>query len=464
VIPQSNCGVPAAAAYSLNFAVVPPAGGTVGYLIAWPAGQPMPGTAVLNDSQGGVANEPAIVAASANGSINVQSTDNTDLVIDLNGYFVAQPTTLQFMGAWSSSGSYAAGDVVTETDLTGVISSYVALRANQGVDPLRDVLTGGGYWSIFAQGGPPGAPGAQGPVGPQGLQGPQGAAGASGLSAVYGDGSDGALTISAPTDWTVNPPSGTLQFSSITINSGGSLTVPSGLVLRVTGGVTVSGSIVVAPTSRVLVGQSYQGGGSCAPLAAGATEGQSKYIGVAALSPMAARALLKTSDIGYALVGTGAGGGITILAAGPIAINASGSISATGPSGAVNSYGTLYSASAGGVIVLASRTSIDNLGVLTANGGNGVNGEGPSYPSSAGGGGGGGVVHLLGPSIAVGMINVAGGSGGVNGQAAGAFGGNPLPGGGCGGSGGASDATGSPGGPGQVFTTIVAEPASLFVP
>ncbi|HUA82572.1 MAG TPA: hypothetical protein VMB85_01840 [Bryobacteraceae bacterium] len=463
IIPQSSCGVPAAAAYSLNFAVVPPPGGTVGYLTAWATGQPMPGTAVLNDSQGGVTNEPAIVPASANGSITVQSTDNTDLVIDLNGYFVAQSATLQFMGAWSSSGSYASGDVVTETDLTGVISSYVALRASQGVDPLRDVLSSGGHWTIFAQGGPPGAPGAQGivgpqgapgPVGPQGPQGPQGPAGASGLLAVYGDGSDGALAISAPTDWTVNPPSGTLQFSSLTINGGGTLTVPSGLVIRVTGPVTISGSIVVAATSSIIFVGEFGVGASCRvpPLTALGT-------GVSGLNPLAAHTLLKTSDVSYGESQRAAGGGLTILSAGPIVINSGGSVSAIGGPGFFNPP-SVYGAASGGIIILASRSSIENGGALIATGGNGANG---GSNVAAGGGGGGGIVHLLAPSIVSGDINVAGGAGGTGGLAL-SSGGDPFPGGGCGGSGGASDATGSPGGPGQVFTTIITEPASLFVP
>jgi hypothetical protein len=68
----------------------------------------------------------------------------------------------------------------------------------------------------------------------------------------------------------------------------------------------------------------------------------------------------------------------------------------------------------------------------------------------------------------VGSTNVSGGTGGVNGlplsnnpQNPQGF---PVPGGACGGNGGASDATGSPGSPGYVFSTIVSEPASLFVP
>lgn len=170
VVPQSSCRVPAAAAYSLNFAVVPPAGGVVGYLSAWAVGQPMPSTAVLNGTQGGVVNEPAIVTANVNGAFVVQASDNTDLVIDLNGYFIAQPFT-QFRGTWSSVVSYAPGDVVNSSS-GGVISSYVALSTTQGVNPVTDVLTNGGHWAVFAQG-------AQGLPGPQGSDGSQGPAGAS---------------------------------------------------------------------------------------------------------------------------------------------------------------------------------------------------------------------------------------------------------------------------------------------
>lgn len=53
-VPKSACGVPSAAAYSLNFVVVPPAGGTVGWLAAWPDDQPWPGTVVVNAPAGGI--------------------------------------------------------------------------------------------------------------------------------------------------------------------------------------------------------------------------------------------------------------------------------------------------------------------------------------------------------------------------------------------------------------------------
>jgi hypothetical protein len=82
------CAVPEGTqVYSLNFAAVPK--GPLGYLTAWPAGQPQPVVASLNDVTGTVAANAVVVPAGANGDINVFATNATDLVIDTNGYFGA---------------------------------------------------------------------------------------------------------------------------------------------------------------------------------------------------------------------------------------------------------------------------------------------------------------------------------------------------------------------------------------
>ena len=101
-VPSSGCGIPAAAAYSVNFAVVPPAGGSVGYLSAWPDDQIWPGTVVLNDYQGGIVSESGIVPAGADGGFQVLATNPTDLVIDINGYFLSR-SSINFRGAWNST-------------------------------------------------------------------------------------------------------------------------------------------------------------------------------------------------------------------------------------------------------------------------------------------------------------------------------------------------------------------------
>ena len=85
-VPQSACGIPAAAqAYSLNMTVVPPA--ALEYLTTWPTGQPQPYVSTLNALQGQVAANAAIVPAGTNGAISVYISDASNVVVDINGYF-----------------------------------------------------------------------------------------------------------------------------------------------------------------------------------------------------------------------------------------------------------------------------------------------------------------------------------------------------------------------------------------
>lgn len=83
---SSSCGVPAAArAYSLNITVVP--AGPLGYLAAWPAGSGQPLVSTLNSFDGRIVANAAIVPAGADGAVSLFTTDRTDIVIDINGYF-----------------------------------------------------------------------------------------------------------------------------------------------------------------------------------------------------------------------------------------------------------------------------------------------------------------------------------------------------------------------------------------
>jgi hypothetical protein len=97
-VPSSSCGIPSnAAAYSLNVTVVPPLDGVLGYLTVWPTGQPQPNVSTLNSLDGEILANAAIVPAGTGGSIDAFATDDTDLVIDINGYFVPHTTgSLQF--------------------------------------------------------------------------------------------------------------------------------------------------------------------------------------------------------------------------------------------------------------------------------------------------------------------------------------------------------------------------------
>jgi hypothetical protein len=85
-IPQSACGIPATAqAYSLNVTVVPQ--GALYYLSLWPAGVTQPVVSTLNSYSGDVIANAAIVPAGAGGAVSVYVTNDTDVVLDIDGYF-----------------------------------------------------------------------------------------------------------------------------------------------------------------------------------------------------------------------------------------------------------------------------------------------------------------------------------------------------------------------------------------
>jgi hypothetical protein len=55
----------------------------------WPTGQSQPLVSTLNDLPGTIVANAAIVPAGTSGSINVYASNNTDLIIDINGYYAA---------------------------------------------------------------------------------------------------------------------------------------------------------------------------------------------------------------------------------------------------------------------------------------------------------------------------------------------------------------------------------------
>lgn len=92
VIPQAPCGIPSnAKAYSLNVTVVPK--GPLGYITIWPSGQNQPFVSTLNSVDGRVKANAAIVPAGVNGAVSVMATDPTELILDINGYFIEPGVT-----------------------------------------------------------------------------------------------------------------------------------------------------------------------------------------------------------------------------------------------------------------------------------------------------------------------------------------------------------------------------------
>ncbi len=86
ILNATSCNIPSSAiAYSLNFSVVPH--GPLGYMTVWPYSLPRPTVSTLNDIPGQIIANAAIVVAGLDGKVAVYPSNDTDLIIDINGYF-----------------------------------------------------------------------------------------------------------------------------------------------------------------------------------------------------------------------------------------------------------------------------------------------------------------------------------------------------------------------------------------
>lgn len=109
----SPCGaIPSTAqAYSLNLTLVPhPLGTPVNFVTMWPDnGSAIPTVSTVNDQQGAIVANSAIVPAGTNsGGIKVYVYGATDIIVDMNGFYAA-PTDL------SSNTAIGAGTLVSNT-------------------------------------------------------------------------------------------------------------------------------------------------------------------------------------------------------------------------------------------------------------------------------------------------------------------------------------------------------------
>jgi hypothetical protein len=69
----------------LNFTAVPH--GSLTYVTTWPSGKAQPFVSTLNAPTGTITANAAIVPAGSGGNVSVFASDDTDLIIDVNGYF-----------------------------------------------------------------------------------------------------------------------------------------------------------------------------------------------------------------------------------------------------------------------------------------------------------------------------------------------------------------------------------------
>jgi hypothetical protein len=142
-----QCGIPSnAQAVVINFAVILPA--AQGFLTAYPSGAPVPLVSSVNFVPGQVTSNGAILPLGDSGGITVFTGGagaNTNLVIDVNGYFVAPPTSHKVCSVANGS---------TFRDNTTVPDSWVA----SDCAAWRDVVLGNasGFYNlvcIFDSGG-----------------------------------------------------------------------------------------------------------------------------------------------------------------------------------------------------------------------------------------------------------------------------------------------------------------------
>jgi hypothetical protein len=151
------CGtIPSIAqAYSLNLTVVP-VGGAVDYISMWPSGYSQPFVATLNDPQGAIVANAAIVpAGTVNGGISVynQGPANANVIIDMNGFFAA-PSDLNGNTAIGSgtlasnttgNNDTAVGSSALADNTTGVHNTAV------GTGALQDNISGGANTAVGNQ-------------------------------------------------------------------------------------------------------------------------------------------------------------------------------------------------------------------------------------------------------------------------------------------------------------------------
>jgi hypothetical protein len=245
-------------------------------------------------------------------------------------------------------------------------------------------------------------------------------------SRFYGDGSAGELTIASTVSWLSEPPAGNnLNFTNVVIDADATLVVPAGTVIRCSGSLINNGVISAAP-AHPNNGPLYSIDSKAFSRAEAPSKGDTQK---AASSPEGHTALgvflaggrggigipqtVAASSFDNFKIGGGAssgsqgrrggsgGGLIKIYCAGGITNN-----------GEIRADGGAFTGSGGGIVVLASSTSISNdLGTIQARGRSGTTGD---QSTPAGGGGGGGIVILAAPDITnTGTTIVSGGNAGA---------------------------------------------------
>jgi len=165
-VQSSSCGIPATAqAYSLNVTAVPHS--DLGYLTTWPTGETQPLVSTLNSPKGEVVANAAIAPAGSSGEISVYVSNNSDVVLDIDGYFAPPGTgglslytvtpcrvidtrtaggafsgvkTVNVEGSTCAPPSNAQGYVFNATVVPSGVLNYLTLWPNGETQPVVSTL------------------------------------------------------------------------------------------------------------------------------------------------------------------------------------------------------------------------------------------------------------------------------------------------------------------------------------
>jgi len=200
------CGLPSSiAAVSLNFTVVGP--DSAGFMVAWATGAPVPPVSIMNFVASQVLANAAIVPTSSSGSITVNVSTATDLLMDVNGYF-PNTTTMNPLAAgefFGIVGSVAGGGTIAATNGSN-------LTASSGVSGTETATTGTTYGVLGKISST-----TLDSAGVRGVEGAGSAAGMFAASALRGESSDGLGTLGISIQ-----PNGVAGAAGVLLNSSGS--------------------------------------------------------------------------------------------------------------------------------------------------------------------------------------------------------------------------------------------------
>jgi hypothetical protein len=165
ILDATGCGIPptGAAAYSFNVTAVPQDGQELSYLTVWPSGVQQPVASTLNALTGTITANAAIVPAGTGGEISVYPAgNNTDLVVDINGYFAApssgqNPLSLYTFNPCRVLDTRQNGGAFDGQIVVGVENSACEVpAAAQAYNLNATVLPNGalGYLTLWADGQP----------------------------------------------------------------------------------------------------------------------------------------------------------------------------------------------------------------------------------------------------------------------------------------------------------------------